>query len=100
MKEYKAWGFGIDRYYGYDNTANYWDYCANAVSPPSKNTDNVKKCGCYIVKEKDESDRVWVAHTTYYTHHYFAKITWANTEVKRKIENLRQRFSVEQGFIR
>ena len=52
-------GIGIARYYNlYDNTTNYQDYWASPVSPPPENATNVKGCGCYIVKEKDESDRV------------------------------------------
>ena len=96
----KSMGIGIARYHAYDNTTNYQDYWESAVSPPPENATNVKEYGCYIVKEKDESDRVWVTYTTYFTYHYLCKITWANTEVKRKIENLRQRFSVEQGFMK
>ena len=53
---------GIGTYHVYDNTTHYQDYWADAISPPPENATNVKECGCYIVKEKDESERVWV-HT-------------------------------------
>ena len=52
-------GNGISRYYGvYDNTTHSWDYWADTASPPPKNATNVKECGCYVVKEKDQVDRV------------------------------------------
>ena len=63
-------GIGIARYYSYDNTTNYQDYWVGAASPP--NATNVKGCGCYIIK-KDENERVWVTHTTYYTYHCLCK---------------------------
>ena len=60
---------GIDHYYNnYDHYNDYRDYWESAVSPPPENATNVKECGCYIVKEKDESNRVWVTFTTYYTY--------------------------------
>ena len=63
----------IGSYHVYDNTTDYKDYWASAASPPTKNATNVEGCGCYIVKKKDESDRVWVTYTTYYTYHYLCK---------------------------
>ena len=64
----KSMGNGIAHYHAYDNTTNYQDCWESAVSPPPENATNVKECGCYIVKEKDESNRVWVTFTTYYTY--------------------------------
>ena len=67
---------GIDRYYHvYDNTTYYQDYWARPVSPLPENATNVRECGCYIVEEKDESERVLVTYTTYRTYIIFAKIT-------------------------
>ena len=67
-------GTGIFRYYNvHDNTTHYWDYWASAVSPPPENATYVKECGCYIIKEKDERERVGVTYTTYYTYHYLCK---------------------------
>ena len=58
---------GIGSYEVYDNTSDYKDYWVGAASPPPKNATNLKECGCYIVKKKDESERVGVTCTTYYT---------------------------------
>ena len=77
-------GIGIDRYYGYDNTTDYQDHWASAVSPPLENATNVKECGCYMVKEKDEIDRVWVTYTTYYTYHYLCKNHMSEYRSKKK----------------
>ena len=67
-------GTGIFRYYNvYGNTTHYQDYWASAASPPPENAINVKECGCYIVKEKNERERVGVTYTTYYTYHYLCK---------------------------
>ena len=64
---------GIRSYNVHDNTIDYQDYWASAASPPPKNAINVEQCGCYIVKEKDESDRAWVTYTKYYSYHYLCK---------------------------
>ena len=70
----KSMEIGISRYYGvYDNTTHYRNYWASAASPPHENATNVKECGCYIVKEKDKIDRVWVTYTTYKTYQYLCK---------------------------
>ena len=70
----KIMGTGVARYYHvYDNATNYQDYWASVVSPPPENATNVKECGCYIEKEKDESERVWVTYTTHRTYHYLCK---------------------------
>ena len=63
---------GIGSYKVHDNTIDYQDYWASAAPPPP-NAINVEGCGCYIVKEKEESDRAWVTYTKYYTHHYLCK---------------------------
>ena len=55
MKRIKSMGIGS--YNVHDNTIDYHDYWASAVSPPPENGTNVEGCGCYIVKEKGESDR-------------------------------------------
>ena len=68
-------GTGISRYHVYDNTTDYQDYWADAASQPPENAINVKECGCYIIKEKEESDRAWVTYTTYKTYIIFVKIT-------------------------
>ena len=47
---------GIGNYHVYDNTIDYRDYWASTASPPPENATNVEECGCYIVREKDESD--------------------------------------------
>ena len=65
---------GIGNYHVYDNTTHYRDCWASAVSPPPENATNVKECICYIVEEKDESERVWVTYTAYKTYHYLCKI--------------------------
>ena len=64
---------GIGSYNVYDNAINYQYYWASAALSPPKNATNVEGCGCYIVKEKDESDRAWVTYSTYYTYHYLCK---------------------------
>ena len=67
---------GIGSYHVYDNTTDYRDYCASAVSPPPKNATDAEGCGCYIVKEKkrkNENEKVWVTYTTHYTYHYLCK---------------------------
>ena len=63
----------IGSYNVYSNAIDYQDYWTSAASPPPKNATNVEVCGCYIIKEKDESDRAWVTHTTYYTYHYLCR---------------------------
>ena len=55
---------GIGSYHVYGNATDYQDYWIGAASPPSENSTNVTGCGCYIVKRKDESERVWVTYTT------------------------------------
>ena len=55
---------GIGSYDVYGNATDYQDYWIGAASPPSENSTNVTGCGCYIVKRKDESERVWVTYTT------------------------------------
>ena len=80
---------GIGSYNVYDNTTDYKDYCANwasAVSPPPENTTNVKECGCYIVKGKDER---WVTYTRYYIYHYLCKnhMSEHNLSVKQFIRD-------------
>ena len=80
----KSMGIGIARYHAYDNTTNYQDYWESAVSPPPENATNVKEYGCYIVKEKDESDRVWVTYTTYFTYHYLCKNHMSEYRSKKK----------------
>ena len=83
-------GIGISRYYHiYDNTTHYRDYWVAAVSPPPENATNVKKCDCYIVKEKDESDRVWVAYTTHETYHYLCKNHMSEYRSKKKDRKFR-----------
>ena len=89
-------GIGIVRYYAYDNTTNYQEYWVGAASPPPKNTTNVTGCGCYIVKRKDESERVWVTYITYYTYHCLNLSKKKDWKFSKK---LRQRLSVEQEFI-
>ena len=95
----------IGSYHVYDNTTHYRDYWAEAVSPPPENAPNVKECGCYIVKEKDESERVrvtytiyytchlkekneservWVTYTIYYTYHYLCKNLTSEYRSKKK----------------
>ena len=64
---------GIGSYHVHHNAINYQDYWAGAASPPPKNVTNIEECGCYIVKEKDESDRAWVTYTTYFTYHCLSK---------------------------
>ena len=84
---------GIWSYHVYDNTSDYKDYWANwasAVSPPPKNAANAKGCGCYTIKGKDER---CVTYTRYYICHYLCKSHISE-------QNLHQRFSVEQGFMR
>ena len=56
---------GIGSYNVHDNIINYQDYWASVASAPPKNAINVEECGCYIVKEKDESDRAWVTYSKY-----------------------------------
>ena len=57
---------GIGSYHIYDNATGYRDYWVGAASPPpEKKSTNVTECGCYIIKRKDESERVWVTYTTY-----------------------------------
>ena len=66
-------GMGIGSYHIYDNTTDYKDYWANwasSVSEPPKNATNVKGCGCYTVKRKDER---WVTYTRYYIYHCLCK---------------------------
>ena len=78
-------GIGIDRYYnGYDNITHYRDYWPDAVSPAPENATSVKECGCYIVKEKDETDKVWVTYTTYETYHYLCKNHMSEYRSKKK----------------
>ena len=99
---------GVESYYVCNNAIDYQDYWAGAASPPPKNATNVEGCGCYIVKEKDESDRAWVKYTTYYTYYYLCKnhmSEYREHNLSKKKDwkfskNLRQRFSVEQGFIK
>ena len=50
---------GIGRYHVYHKATNYKDYWLGAASPPPKNATNAKGCGGYIVKRKDETERVW-----------------------------------------
>ena len=63
---------GIGSYHVYDNTTDYRDYWESAVSPPTKNATNVEEFGCYIIKI-DESEKIWITYTTYYTYHYLCK---------------------------
>ena len=60
---------GIGSYHVHHNAINYQDYWAGAASPPPKNVTNIEGSGCYIVKEKDESDRAWVTYTTNFIYH-------------------------------
>ena len=80
----KSMGIGIARYYAYDNTTYYRDYWASAVSASPENATNVRECGCYIVKEKDESQRIWVTYTTYKTYYYLCKNHMSEYRSKKK----------------
>ena len=64
---------GIGTYYISNNASDYQDYWASASSPLPKYATNVERCGCYIVKEKDEGDRAWVTYSTCYTYHYLCR---------------------------
>ena len=86
---------GIESYYVYNNTTDYnkdyWANWARVVSPPPENATNVKECGCYIVKEKDEK---WVTYTRYYIYHHLCKnhMSEHNLSVKQFI-----RYNTSQG---
>ena len=43
----------------------------SATSQPPGNATYLKGCSCCIIKEKDESNRVWVTYSTYNTYHYY-----------------------------
>ena len=61
-------GIGISHYYDVYNNTTYY----------------VKECGCYVGKEKDEIDRVWVTYTTYKTYHYLCKNHMSEYRSKKK----------------
>ena len=75
---------GIGSYHLYDNTTDYRDYWASAVSPPPENSTNVEECGWYNVNEKYESDRASVTYTKYYTYHDFSKNLMSKYRSKKK----------------
>ena len=63
----------IGSYHVYNDAIDFQDYWASAASPSPKNATNIEGYGCYIVEEKDETDKAWVTYTTYYTYHYLCK---------------------------
>ena len=75
---------GIGSYKVHDNTIDYQDYWAGAASPPPENATNVEESGCYILEEKDESDRAWVTYTKYYNYHYLCKNHMSEYRSKKK----------------
>ena len=72
MLNERAKNIGIGSYCIPNNYASdHQDDRESAASP--ENETDVKRCGCYIVKEKDESDRAWVTYSTYYTYHHLCQ---------------------------
>ena len=76
----------IGSYHVYDNATDYKDYWSSVASPP-KIVTNIEGRRCYIVRKKNESDRVWVTYTTYYTYHYLYK----NNMSEYREHNLRKK---------
>lgn len=62
-------GFGSHNVPGGDNTTYLNTYHPCDVNPPV-DARRLQSCGCYVVVERDDSDRCWVTYTTETTHHY------------------------------
>ena len=56
-----------------DPYTTHREYFRHAKIPIPEGAEDVKECGCYIIKDVQESDRVWVTYTTINTYHYRCK---------------------------
>ena len=74
----------IRSYYISNNVWDYQDYWGSTVSPPLENAANVEGCGCYIIKEKDQSDRTCVTYTKCYTCHYLCENHMSEHNLSKK----------------